>query len=53
VGTVFMVSKRDRFHRALAARQRSDGHGAGVLRFVKIAMRPARYARALKLSLRL
>ena len=44
VGTAVMVNKRDRLHRALSARQRSDGHGAGVLRFVKLVMQPARYA---------
>jgi uncharacterized protein (TIGR02391 family) len=42
-GTVVMVSKRERLHRALSTRQRADGHAAGVLRFVKLAMQPARY----------
>jgi uncharacterized protein (TIGR02391 family) len=42
-GTAVMVSKRERLHRALSASQRRDGHGAGVLRFVKLAMQPARY----------
>ncbi len=42
-GTVVMVSKRERLHRALDARQRADGHASGVLRFLKLAMRPARY----------
>ncbi len=42
-GTVVMVSKRERLHRALSARQGADGHAAGVLHFVKLAMQPARY----------
>ncbi len=40
---VVMVSKRERLHRALSARQRRDGHAKGVLRFVKTVMQPARY----------
>lgn len=42
-GTYVIVSKRERLHTALSARQRADGHAAGVLRFVKTAMQPARY----------
>lgn len=42
-GTVVMVSKRERLHRALSARQGADGHAGGVLHFVKLAMQPARY----------
>ncbi len=45
-GIVVMLNKRDRLHRALSTRQRADGHGAGVLRFVKLAMHPARYTTA-------
>ena len=41
--TVVMINKRERLHRALSARQRSDGHAAGVLGFVKRAMQPTRY----------
>lgn len=42
-GTYVAVSKRDRLHRALDARQRADGSANAVLKFVKLVMQPARY----------
>jgi uncharacterized protein (TIGR02391 family) len=42
-GTYIVLNKRDRLHRALAARQQADGSANAILKFVKHVMSPARY----------
>lgn len=44
-GTWVMVSKRDRLYAALRAHRHAIGYDGGTLRFVRLAMRPARYSK--------